>query len=320
MKRILLINFGRMGDILQSSPLVTCLHEKYPDAEIGMMAAEGFSEVMEGIPGINFLHPMPLIDYMLPLKNKNLRDNYRLFQNLVHEIQKFRYDRVFNLTHNRIGAVLSTLISNKVTGLRIDDKGFASVENPWMSQFYNTNINRGLNQFNLVDLYRLAGGFQPHERTEDNSKLRFIIPDKDTDWAENQLRKRGWDGKRKIIGFQAGASAEAKRWLESKFNQTAQRLSKNFLPVFFGTEKEKEIVRKCMQEVPGAVDFSGKTSIRQLAALLQKCELLISNDTGTQHLAAAAGTRVLSLTIGPALASETGPFGEGHIVIEPDID
>lgn len=320
MKKILLINFGRMGDILQSSPLVSYLHEKYPGCKIGMMAAEGFKEVIAGIPGLDFLHPVELLEYMLPLRSDSLVRNYRLFQKLLRDLEKTGYDTVFNLTHNRLGAILSSATGTNVIGLKADNQGFTSVENPWMSQFYNTNINRGLNQFNLVDLYRLAGGFKPEDQSYDNSRLRFTIPDGDSAWAEEQLRKGGWDGRRKIAGFQAGASADAKRWIEAGFNTAARELADKYLPIFFGTEKERDLVGKCIIGVSGAIDFSGRTSVARLAALLKQCELLITNDTGTQHLAAAVGTKVLSLTIGPAYASETGPFGEGHIIIEPDIE
>ena len=320
MKKILLINFGRMGDLLQSSPLVSYLHEKYPDCKIGMMAAEGFREVIAGIPGLDYLHPIELLEYMLPLKNGSLAGSYHLFRDLLRNLDKIGYDTVFNLTHNRLGAILASAISTNVIGLKADNRGFTSVDNPWMSQFYNTNINRGLNQFNLIDLYRLAAGFTPEQKSEDNSRLRFTLRDGDSAWAEEQLRLGGWDGRRKIAGFQAGASADAKRWIEEGFNITASKLADKYLPVFFGTEKEKDLVGKCIGGISGAIDFSGRTSISRLAALLKHCDLLITNDTGTQHLAAAVGTPVLSLTIGPAFASETGPFGEGHIIIEPGIE
>jgi hypothetical protein len=56
-----------------------------------------------------------------------------------------------------------------------------------------------------------------------------------------------------------------------------------------------------------------------LGALLQELDLLISNDTGTQHLAAAVGTPVLSLCFGSALSHETGPYGRGHLIVEPTL-
>ena len=320
MKRILLINFGRMGDLIQSSPLISCLREQNPGVEIGYIAASGFAGVMRGIPGIDIHHPIELFKYMAPLKEGNLLGNLRLFKGLLDKLKSYDYDVIFNLTHNRLGAVLSGLLPGEVVGLTIDERGFSSVNSRWMRQFYNTNINRGLNQFNLVDLYRLAAGFKREGATDNNSRLRFMVDEETRGWAEDELKKRGWKPGRKIIGFQAGASMEAKRWDVINFNRTAKALAGDFSAAFFGTEVEKGLVGEAVDGVPGAMNFAGETDIGQLAALLEKCELLVTNDTGTQHLAAAVGKPIISLTMGSALASETGPFGEGHIIVEPDID
>lgn len=309
-----------MGDLLQSSPLITYLREKYPGVEIGMLASAGFKEVVAGIPGIDRSHPLELIKYMSALGKNEVIPNYTLFKDLLEELRAYRYELVFNLTHNRMGAALSKLISDNVVGLKMDPEGMQSVENPWMAQFYNTNIVRGLNQFNLVDLYRLSAGFQPHEKTELNSRLRFHVPPDDIQWAEEILKNRGWDGNSSLIGIQAGASADSKRWPEEYYNSAAKILSSKYTIVFFGDSSEKELVSIASSGVGNSIDLCGATSVGLLAAVLKKCSLLISNDTGTQHLAAAVKTPVLSLTIGPALASETGPFGENHIVIEPDVE
>ena len=68
------------------------------------------------------------------------------------------------------------------------------------------------------------------------------------------------------------------------------------------------------------IDAIGKTSLKELGALLQRCRYLVTGDTGTMHMAAAAGTRVIALFYGPAYPFETGPYGDGHLVVWPDID
>jgi len=57
----------------------------------------------------------------------------------------------------------------------------------------------------------------------------------------------------------------------------------------------------------------------ELAALLKRCSILVTNDSGTMHIAAAVGTRIIELSLGAAYFRETGPYGEGHIVIESNI-
>ena len=309
-----------MGDLLQTSPLITYLKQREPDSQIGLLAADGFEEVMRSIPDIDIHHPLQLFKYMLPLKNNDLLANLNIFKKLLQELQKYHYDLIFNLTHNRLGSILSALLHGEVVGLTIDAKGVSSVKNPWMRQFYNTNINRGLNQFNLVDLYKLSAGYKKEHFTPDNTRIRFNISPDAQKWADAQLQKSGLQPGKRIIGIQTGASSSAKRWKPEYFNALAKNLSPDYFLLFFGTAQEKDLTAQAAHDIPDAIDFTGKTSVSQLAALLKKCSLLLTNDTGTQHLSAAVGTPIISLTLGPALASETGPYGEGHLIVEPDID
>ena len=66
------------------------------------------------------------------------------------------------------------------------------------------------------------------------------------------------------------------------------------------------------------VNLQGKTDLLELAARLREAHLLVSGDTGTLHLAAALGTRTLSVFLGPASCFETGPYGEGHYVFQAE--
>jgi ADP-heptose:LPS heptosyltransferase len=63
----------------------------------------------------------------------------------------------------------------------------------------------------------------------------------------------------------------------------------------FGSKNEAALAGAIADEVPGAVSFAGKTTISQLAALLARCAVLVTNDTGTMHIASSVGTRVVAL-------------------------
>ena len=126
-----------------------------------------------------------------------------------------------------------------------------------------------------------------------------------------------------IVGLHTGASTEEKQWPLSYF----LRMSKILLEtdpslriICYGTEKVKphaDYLRKYLGD--GIIDATGKTDIMQLAALLEKTDVLVSNDTGPMHLAAACGTRVVSIHTGKERCITTGPYGPGHIAIEPNI-
>jgi ADP-heptose:LPS heptosyltransferase len=71
--------------------------------------------------------------------------------------------------------------------------------------------------------------------------------------------------------------------------------------------------------VPGAVNLAGKTTLRQLTALLERAELVIANDSGPMHIAAALG-RPLVTPFGPTNPVRTGPFGRMNSVVRLDIE
>ena len=88
-----------------------------------------------------------------------------------------------------------------------------------------------------------------------------------------------------------------------------------------GTKKEMEIIQPILDgcNTPNILCAAGKTSIPQLAALVSRCKLLVTGDTGTMHVSVAAGTPVVSMFLASAFGFETGPYGEGNIVIQPSI-
>ena len=75
---------------------------------------------------------------------------------------------------------------------------------------------------------------------------------------------------------------------------------------------------KSMQAQP--INLTGKTTLPELAAVLKRCALLVTNDTGTMHLASAVGTPCVALFLESANPYQTGPYGEGHIISAPELD
>ena len=83
-----------------------------------------------------------------------------------------------------------------------------------------------------------------------------------------------------------------------------------------GTPAESAACSKMEKELNGrVVNLAGKTSLPQLGGLLQAMDLVISNDSGPMHMAAAAGTPVLAI-FGPTDSLRTGPYGPGHRVLK----
>jgi hypothetical protein len=86
--------------------------------------------------------------------------------------------------------------------------------------------------------------------------------------------------------------------------------------LLFGQAGEEPLNQRISSHIPRSVNLAGKTGLGELAGALKRCQVLVTNDTGTQHVAAAVGTRVVVVSVGPVFFRETGPYGEGHLVFQ----
>ncbi|HSM61955.1 MAG TPA: glycosyltransferase family 9 protein [Longimicrobiales bacterium] len=115
-----------------------------------------------------------------------------------------------------------------------------------------------------------------------------------------------------LVGFFPGSNAPARRWPPQRFAEVGKALaSDGARVVVMGAPAERELTAAVAREVPGAVDAGGSTDLPGLAALLSLCDLVVTNDTGPMHVAAAVGTPTVSLW-GPSDPDETAPPGVRH--------
>lgn len=152
--------------------------------------------------------------------------------------------------------------------------------------------------------------------------MHLHVPEEAKEWAQAILRESGIGDGDLLIGLQLGASRDNRRWPIPSFAELADRLAEAFGAriLLIGSAAEVSLGRE-FEELTKTrpLNLIGKTDLREVAALLKRCCLLISNDTGPLHIATAVGTRVVGIFLSTAHFRETGPYGEGHYVIEADI-
>jgi hypothetical protein len=123
------------------------------------------------------------------------------------------------------------------------------------------------------------------------------------------------------VALQLGASEDRRRWPVARFARVAQGLSEaGFIPVLLGTAQEKDLGERLRaQTAAPVIDLLGQTDLPGLAAVLANCRLLITNDTGTMHLAAGLGVPCLAIFLATAQPWDTGPYLPGSVCLEPDL-
>jgi heptosyltransferase-2 len=151
---------------------------------------------------------------------------------------------------------------------------------------------------------------------------RIFLREEDRKWADQTLKELGIPDGRLLIGMNPGATyGLAKCWHPARFGQLGKKLSWEHKATFllFGTKAEAPIVKEILDHMgPAGIDLTGKTQLLQLAALLERCGLLVTNDTGTMHVATAVGTPVVAV-FGSTDPVTTGPWGEGHTVVRREV-
>jgi len=153
----------------------------------------------------------------------------------------------------------------------------------------------------------------------DCKEIRFDIPINSVDRKEIEtlLSASGITGKTPFIAINPVSKWETKLWDNEKFAELADLFIEHYKArvIFTGSPVDQNMVRGIISRMKGgAINLAGKTTLKTLAALYEKADVLISTDTGPMHMAAAVGTPVVAL-FGPTAPWRTGPFGANHQII-----
>jgi len=106
-----------------------------------------------------------------------------------------------------------------------------------------------------------------------------------------------------------------RRWGSERFSQLVHLLLQHGLKVvLLGSADDWKIARVIKEQNPGCIDYTGITSLKEAAAIIQKARVLICNDSGLMHLAEAVGTRVIAI-FGPTHPDEKRPLSAGNIAV-----
>ena len=321
-RQVLIINVTRMGDLIQTGPLLSRLREEWPDVLIDLVVDRSFAPTAALLAG---LRQVICCDFARLLddcrtQSKSLVTLMQEMTTWAAPLRTARYDRIVNLTFTRQTGLLASYIgATDLRGITAGPDGGPIVQNPWLSYFTDLHRHRRFNRFNLVDLYAM-GGSGPGSY----SPLSVIVPADGREWADSFLRSQAATV-RQWIAVQIGASDVMKAWRPEYFGRTMAHLSRH--PgvgfVLIGTAAEAEAIElaKATYRISGGaapiLDASGRTALHQLVGLLSLCQLLLTNDTGPMHLAVGVGTQVIDLSVGHVDHNETGPYGPGHWVVQP---
>lgn len=316
--RILVAQMMRMGDVLQTTPLIRALRRRYPDAHIAALVRKMGVPILEHNSDVNEIivyDEERMFNDMRSQDSDRFLEAYRIAEDYVRRLKAGRFDVVFNCTHNIASAMLLKLAeAPEVVGAHLSDDWRFVLRGPWTSYFFASVLHRDFNGLNYCDINRHFA-----EASSAAPRVVFDLHEPDIQFVDALLDRHGVGPDDPIVCFQLGASEENKRWPVDSFALLGRELVQRHNARLFlvGIGAEAPLGDAFEKRVPGlAVPLFGATTLPQLAALLARARVLVTNDTGTMHLATAVNCPVVLASIGYVHFRETGPYGPGHCAVE----
>ncbi len=303
--------------MLFTYPLIDSIKAYNPDIQIGYVCNRRTFSLLQAKKEIERLFVYEKDEHK-NLSQKCKSAALRYVRDFYEDIRKEHYDAVFDLSLNFYFSLLCWALGvRERIGLNYKNRSlFLSKKVPLI----------GYEGRHVIEYYLDLLKERNIPATEKYPRLD--IPGKDIEWARQFLAANGIHESRRLIGLVPGggaswgAAAECKRWSKESYAKLADNLIENFSAdiILLGDESETPLCAQ-VQALMHRKTYSacGRSTILQYAALARLCRLVIVNDGGPLHIAAAAGAKTVSI-FGPVDETVYGPYSyQRHAVVTSDV-
>lgn len=293
-RRIALIKPSALGDIVHTLPVLTALRERYPDAAITWVVNKAYEPLLIGHP-----HLTETLAFDRGSVRRGFRAGFTAIVHCANELRRRRFDLVLDLQ-----GLLRTGLMTAATAAPVRI-GFAAAREG-ARHFYTKRIEvPDAETIHAVDRYwRMieaidAGG----------SAKRFVLPVRSEERAAAERELAGLP--RPWLALAVGSRWLTKQWPPEYFAELANRAftANGGSVILVGVADDTPLSQQVQSGLRGpSVDLTGKTSLPRLTAILALADVMIANDTGPLHLAAALGRPCIA----PYTCTRTakhGPYG-----------
>jgi heptosyltransferase II len=269
-QKILIFRQSSLGDVILTLPVLERLKDKYPECQIDFLTKKAYGSLIRDQPSLNKLYTFA-----------DSLDFIKIASSLTHE----KYDILVDLQANFRSMLLRT-IGLPQTTLVYDKRRLARemlIRRPYLKREVNHTVEaylEALKPLGIEPTIETPKLFVPHEKL--NSATRFLF--------NNNLDKVN-----KLIAFCPGARHYEKRWPHQFYRDVALALlEKSDIGIIVLTTSEEDIPRTLNIDSPRIISVMN-FELLDIAAILSKCKVALTNDSGLMHLANAVGTPVLAI-------------------------
>jgi heptosyltransferase-1 len=297
--RILLIKLSSLGDVIHALPTLEAVRSLYPEGHITWLVEDTNAPVLARHPALDEVWPVPRPRLESGRFLKNISE-------LLRAARRLREDP-FDLVIDLQGLLKSAFWVALSRGKR-------KVGYDRTREFSYLALTERLPPFDseahAVWRYLNVARHLGAQDTPPRFRLGLKLPEDLSHLLPPEVGQP-------LAILHPGARWPTKLWPTAQWARLAEWLArdKGFQVVITGSPGDREMVGEIVAQAEVTlINLAGRTSLAELAALLQKARLAVTTDTGPMHLAAALGTPVVAL-FGPTAPWRTGPFGRGHEVV-----
>ncbi len=289
-RKILVIKLRAVGDVLLSTIVTKNLRLAFPEASIDYLTEPPSRELLE---------TNPFLDSTLVYDRTTMSG-----AGLIRMVRDGGYDLVIDLFGNPRTALVTRLSGARYrAGFSFRGRRYAYniLVEPRGATVHNT-------QFNLDAIQAIGVEIQ-------DRNIYFQYSPKDEEFARAYVRRSGI-GNRLRVGMCTGGGWYTKRWALDRFAALADILIERLdaaIILLWGPGQLTDVENIRLQ-MKGAPFIPPGSTLLQLGALLKQCSIVIGNDSGPMHIAAAVGTPVLGI-YGPTNPVLQGPYGDRHVIV-----
>jgi lipopolysaccharide heptosyltransferase I len=304
--KIVIVKLSSLGDVIHALPVARALRRARPDAQLAWIVEAREYALLKDHPDLDTVVPVDTrLWRRLVWRPAGARQVLDKVGRLRSRIRNAGFDVAIDLQ----GLMKSGLLT-AYTGapLRIGFTGDRCRE--WLNcLFTNRRVRPPTEAVHVVDQYLAL--LAPLGVTPGPAEFHVPIPAAAARRMDDFLGEQGVKNRDLLVAINPGAGREGKRWPVGHFRRLADRLAQeqpNVRILLLWGPDEVHMARQIRDGLQARAILAPPTDLHELAALLRRSALMVANDTGPLHLAAALGTSSLGL-FGPTRVERNGPYG-----------
>ncbi|MFZ0566246.1 MAG: lipopolysaccharide heptosyltransferase II [Chlamydiales bacterium] len=288
-----------LGDAVMATPIIADIRKKWPEASLTAMCMNSLTPLLLGNPHLN-----EIFSFSQPNEFQRKQKN----RHMIERLRQGKYDLGVLLTNSFSSAWgfwrgrVQTLV------------GFAHDARSLLLT-YPVTFPKEREKQHLVMTYKSL--LQPLGIALSDTSPSLYVMEEERAIAETILKQHSVPEGAQIVGVNPSAAyGPAKCWLPERFRSVTEKLLQDpqIYILYFGDKTNSFAVQKICHDLPKRViNLAGTTNLRELIALIERCNVFLTNDSGPMHIAAALKKRLIAL-FGSTNEITTGPYQHGKVI------